>query len=226
VVVPAVVASRSSRRVLTTSRVAAVPVSDAAGLAKLGVDPRAVVDVIARAYAKQVFGDGLFHADPHPGNLFVVDEPGAARRPRVLFVDFGLSRRLDPALRGELRRALHALVRRDADALVAGMERLGMVAPGAGPGVRAAVAGMQQRLAAEGGPLGLAGARVLQLKDEAKALLGSTPGLQLPHDLLLFAKTLSYVFALGESLAPEVDLVRASMPFLLGFLAEREGAST
>jgi predicted unusual protein kinase regulating ubiquinone biosynthesis (AarF/ABC1/UbiB family) len=40
-----------------------------------------------------VFRDGLFHADPHPGNLFVVDEPGAAERPRVLFIDFGLSRR-------------------------------------------------------------------------------------------------------------------------------------
>ena len=222
VVVPDVVASRSSRRVLTTSRVAAVPISDTAGLAKLGVDPRAVVDVIARAYAKQVFRDGLFHADPHPGNLFVVDEPLAARRPRVLFVDFGLSRRLDPALRRELRTALHALVRRDPDALVAGMERLGMVAPGAGPGVRAAIAGMLTRLAAEGGPLGLAGGRVLALKDEAKALLGRTPGLQLPHDLLLFAKTLSYVFALGRDLAPDVDLLRVSMPFLLGFLAERE----
>ena len=42
--------------------------------------------------------DGLFHADPHPGNLFVVDEPGAAEHPRLLFVDFGLSRRLDPEL--------------------------------------------------------------------------------------------------------------------------------
>ena len=222
VVVPTVVASRTSRRVLTTSRVDAVAISDAAGLARLGVDPREVLLVIARAYAKQVFADGLFHADPHPGNLFVIDEPGAARRPRVLFVDFGLSRRLDPALRRELRQALHALVRRDADAFVAGMERLGMVAPGARTGVRAAVAGVLERLAAEGGPFALPGARVLAWKDEAKDLLARTPGLQLPHDLLLFAKTLSYVFTLGRDLAPDVDMLRATLPQLLAFLAERD----
>ena len=222
VVVPEVVPSHSSRRVLTTSRVAAVRISDAAGLARLGVAPRAALEVIARAYAKQVFVDGLFHADPHPGNLFVIDEPGAAERPRVLFVDFGLSRRLDAGLRRELRQALLALVRRDTGAFVAGMDRLGMIAPGALPRVRAAVSGMLDRLAAEGGPLTLAGSRVLALKDEAKQLLGSTPGLQLPHDLLLFAKTLSYVFALGRDLDPDADLVRAAMPFLLRFLGERE----
>jgi len=88
--------------------------------------------------------------------------------------------------------------------------------------VRAAVGGMLERLAAEGGPFGLAGSRVLALKDEAKELLASTPGLQLPHDLLLFAKTLSYVFALGRELAPDADLVKATVPYVLGFLGERE----
>jgi predicted unusual protein kinase regulating ubiquinone biosynthesis (AarF/ABC1/UbiB family) len=61
---------------------------------------------------------------------------------------------------------------------------------------------------------------VLALKDEAKALLWSTPGLQLPNDLLLFAKTLSYVFGLARELDPEADPMRASLPYLLRFLAE------
>jgi ubiquinone biosynthesis protein len=222
IVVPRIVDSHSSRRVLTMSLVPALRISDAAGLARLGVAPRAVVEIVARAYAKQVFQDGLFHADPHPGNLFVIDEPGAAARPRVLFVDFGLSRRLDPALRHELRRGLHALLARDLDAFLAGMERMGMIAPGAHDAVRAAVARMFGRVAAEGGALGLGGSRLLALKDEAKRLLWSTPGLQLPHDLLLFAKTLAYVFALGRELGPEVDLMRLALPDLLRFLAERD----
>ena len=79
VVVPRVLASHSSRRVLTMSYAPAVRIDDRAGLARLGVAPRAVLEILARAYAKQVFVDGLFHADPHPGNLFVLDEPGAAR---------------------------------------------------------------------------------------------------------------------------------------------------
>ncbi len=222
IVVPGIVDSHSSRRVLTMSLVPAVRVSDAAGLARLRVAPRAVVEIVARAYAKQVFLDGLFHADPHPGNLFVIDEPGAGERPRVLFVDFGLSRRLDPALRRELRRGLHALLARDPDAFLAGMDRMGMIAPGAHAAVRAALARMFARIAAEGGALGIAGSRVLAIKDEAKELLWNTPGIQLPHDLLLFAKTLAYVFALGRELDPGADLMRFALPDVLRFLAERD----
>ena len=60
---------------------------------------------------------------------------------------------------------------------------------------------------------------MLSLKDEAKALLQETPGLQLPNDLLLFAKTLSYLFALGSELDPEADLMRLCLPYLLQFVA-------
>jgi predicted unusual protein kinase regulating ubiquinone biosynthesis (AarF/ABC1/UbiB family) len=71
------------------------------------------------------------------------------------------------------------------------------------------------------GLLGVAGGQVLGLKDEAKALLQDTPGLQLPTDLLLYAKTLSYLFALGDELEPNVDLLQLSTPYLLQFLAQR-----
>jgi predicted unusual protein kinase regulating ubiquinone biosynthesis (AarF/ABC1/UbiB family) len=66
------------------------------------------------------------------------------------------------------------------------------------------------------------GSQVLSLKDEAKRLLEQTPGLQLPDDLLLYAKTLSYLFALGEELDPKVDLMKISVPYLLRFLARRD----
>ena len=81
IVVPRLVATHSSRRVLTMSYQPAVRVDDSRALARLGVEPRRVLEILARAYAKQVFVDGLFHADPHPGNLFVLDEPEAASRP-------------------------------------------------------------------------------------------------------------------------------------------------
>lgn len=223
VVVPEVVASHSSRRVLTMTWHDAVPLTDRAALERLGAPAREVLDVIARAYARQVFVDGLFHADPHPGNLFVIDEPGAARRPRVLFVDFGLSKRLDPELRREMRLAIYALLQRDLEGFLAGMERTGMIAEGARPGVERAVAHMLERLRGEAAnPLQLAGDRVLALKDEAKGLLSETPGLQLPNDLLLYAKTLSYLFALGEELDPETDLMKLSLPYLLRFLASKD----
>jgi ubiquinone biosynthesis protein len=222
VVVPEVVGSHSSERVLTVSYHAAVPILDRAGLRRIGADPAEVLEILARAYARQVFVDGLFHADPHPGNLFVLEARGAAG-PRVLFVDFGLSRRLAPALRREMRLAIFAVLRGDSEAFLAGMERMDMLAPGAREGVRAAVEQMFARVRGEGAaPLALGASRVLALKDEAKRLLEETPGLQLPNDLLLYAKTLSYLFALGSELAPEVDMMKLTVPWLLRFLAERE----
>jgi len=225
VVVPRVIASHSARRVLSMERWPTLPL-DASALTARGISCARVLEVIARAYARQIFQDGLFHADPHPGNLFVIDEPEARVRPRVLFVDFGLSKRLAPALAKELRLGMLALLARDLDGFVAGMQRLGTIAPGAEPGVRAAVASVFERLTgSSGGPLGLASDRVLALKDEAKQLLYQTPGLALPSDLLLYAKTLSYLFALGRELAPEVDLMRITVPYLLRFLAHRDEAA-
>lgn len=227
IVVPRVVEDRTTRRVLTMAFHDAVRVDDTDELDRLGVDRAAVLEVLARAYAKQVFVDGLFHADPHPGNLFVLrPEPGQEGRPRVLFVDFGLSKRLDPELRREMRLGIYAVLQQDLDGFVARMDGMGMIAAGARPDVRSAVAQMFERIAERSGPggagaLGIGGSQILGLKDEAKALLQETPGLQLPNDLLLYAKTLSYLFALGEQLAPDVDLMKLSLPYVLRFLAER-----
>jgi len=222
IVVPTIHRPHATTRVLTMSYHPCVPITDRAALARLGATPADVLAVVARAYARQVFVDGLFHADPHPGNLFVLDEPGAAERPRVLFVDFGLSRRLDPGLRREIRQALYALLQRDAHAFLAGMRRMDMIVPGHEAEVTAAVRRMFGRLAGVAAPLGMGGTQVLALKDEAKALLQETRGVQLPNDLLLYAKTMSYVFALGQELDPGVDVMRLCVPSVLQFLAEKE----
>ena len=219
VVVPAVIRSHSTRRVLTVQRFPAVGLGDSAGLARLGVEPRAVLEILARAYGSQMFSDGLFHADPHPGNLFVLDEPGAARAPRLLFVDFGLSRRLDPGLRRELRLGLFALLQRDLEGFLDGMQRIGAIAPGRRSDVALAVSFMFERIQSHGGALAVQGVQALSLKDEAVVLLRRTPGLRLPVDLLLYAKTLSYVFALGAQLDPQVDMVKLCLPAMLRFVA-------
>jgi predicted unusual protein kinase regulating ubiquinone biosynthesis (AarF/ABC1/UbiB family) len=102
------------------------------------------------------------------------------------------------------------------------MDAMGMIAPGAHGRVREAVCSMFERIQRSGGPLGLPGQSILALKDDAKKLLRNTPGLQLPNDLLLYARTLTYLFALGDQLAPEVDLVKLSTPYVLKFLASRD----
>ncbi len=221
IVVPGVHAEWTRTRMLTLDYVDGVPIERAETLRAQGIDPAWVVEILTRAYARQIFVDGLFHADPHPGNLLAVagDDPA---RPRVVFLDFGLSRQLSPQLRQAIRQALFAVLKRDPAAFVEHMHALDMIAPGAEAGVRAAVDSMFDRMG--GAVLQQPGSRILALKDEAKALLRETPGLQLPNDLLLYAKTLSYLFQLGDTLAPDVDMMKLAVPHLLRFLAEREPA--
>jgi ubiquinone biosynthesis protein len=222
IAVPAIVETHSTARVLTMSYCDVIPIGDRDALASRGISPASVLEVLGRAYAKQIFADGLFHADPHPGNLFVVDEPQASESPRVLFVDFGLSKRLSPELRRDLRHGIYSLLQSDLDGFVERMDAMGMIAEGAHVGVRDAVASMFERIRSKGGALALPSEAILGLKDEAKELLRDTPGLQLPNDLLLYARTLTYLFALGEQLAPEVDLMKMSTPHVLRFLAQRD----
>jgi ubiquinone biosynthesis protein len=87
--VPRVDWQRTSRRVLTLERVGGIRVDDRAALAGAGHDVAALLARAARSFFNQVFRDGFFHADLHPGNLFV-DASGA-----IVVVDFGIMGRLD-----------------------------------------------------------------------------------------------------------------------------------
>ncbi|MFP6563935.1 MAG: AarF/UbiB family protein [Myxococcota bacterium] len=219
VVVPQIFDAFSTRRVLTMERFEVLPL-ERERLLERGIDPTRVLEIVVGAYAKQLFEDGFFHADPHPGNLFVVDEADAPRTPRVLFLDFGLSKRLQPELRRALRAGLRALLRRDPGALLAEMEALGMLAPGARSGVEAALGALFKEAGA--GALGVGKGSAPDLFDRAKQWLQETPGLQLPNDALLFAKTVSTLVALGARLAPETDLLGLLTPHVLRFLVRPE----
>jgi len=105
--VPAVDWARTGRRVLTTERVAGIPLDDRAAIIAAGHDPAEVLERAARAFFLQVFRDGFFHADLHPGNLFV-DADG-----HIAAVDFGIMGRIDRKTRRHLGEMLLAFLLRD-----------------------------------------------------------------------------------------------------------------
>ena len=91
--IPAVDWQRTSKRVMTLERVKGIPIDERAQLLAAGLDPDAVLEKAADAFFNQVFRDGFFHADMHPGNLFV-DEAG-----NLVAVDFGITGRVDQRTR-------------------------------------------------------------------------------------------------------------------------------
>ncbi len=105
--VPAVDWQRTSRRVLTLERIPGIPIGDRDALLAAGHDPGAIVAKLIRAFLDQAFGDGFFHADLHPGNLFV-DEAG-----NIGAVDFGIMGRLDRKTRAYIAQLLLAFLTAD-----------------------------------------------------------------------------------------------------------------
>ncbi len=94
--VPAIEWALTSRRVLTTERVEGIPIDERALLVAAGLDPDVIVAAAARVFFKMVFRDGFFHADMHPGNVFVAPD-GA-----LVAVDYGIMGRIDQPTRAYL----------------------------------------------------------------------------------------------------------------------------
>ncbi len=110
--VPYVYQELNTARVLVTEHVDGVSVRNAAAIEAMGVDRGKLADALLRSFVEQMLHDGVFHADPHPGNVLVLADGTLA------LVDFGATGRLDPVQQGALRDLLGAVRRRDADAAV------------------------------------------------------------------------------------------------------------
>ncbi len=93
------------------------------------VAPERVIRDVMELYARMMLVHGLFHADPHPGNVHVAPDG------RIILLDFGMVVRVPLELRRELVTAIFAAIRRDADALAESFHRLGLVTSGADPPV-------------------------------------------------------------------------------------------
>ena len=91
--VPRIDWRRTARRILTLERVEGLASDDRDGMIEAGFDPDLILTRAAEILFKQVFRDGFFHADMHPGNIFI-DDKG-----EMVPVDFGIMGRLDPATR-------------------------------------------------------------------------------------------------------------------------------
>ncbi len=109
--VPAIYWDYSTRRVLTMEYVDGIKVTDVDGLRRAGIDTADVAKLILASFAEMILHHGLFHADPHPGNLLVTQGP------RLVMVDFGQVKDISPAFRFVFGQMTKALLKDDNSAL-------------------------------------------------------------------------------------------------------------
>ncbi|HET7435100.1 MAG TPA: AarF/UbiB family protein [Thermoanaerobaculia bacterium] len=108
--IPAVVHDYSSSRVLTTELVKGKKVSKLTPLALIEGDYAELAGVLTRAYLKQICVDGFWHSDPHPGNIFIRDNPDVAgAEPQLVLLDFGMVSRISSELQDEIIKLLLAI---------------------------------------------------------------------------------------------------------------------
>ena len=191
-------------RVLTAARFDGIPIDDRAALLAAGRDPQVIVGNLLGAFFVQVFRDGFFHADLHPGNLFV------DRDNNLCAVDFGIMGRLDRRDRRYVAELLLAFLVADYRRAAEVHFEAGYVPPSQ------SVAAFGQACRSIGEPLRGGDARVLSLGRLLAQLfqVARTFEMRTQPQLLLLQKTLVVVEGVARRLDPDADLWRTAEPLL------------
>ncbi len=127
--IPRVYEEYVSQRLLVLEWIDGIKVNDYAALAEAGIDKLEVAERAVRAYFYQFFEVGFFHADPHPGNIFVKGSTGDG--PVIALVDFGMVGTLTREMKRSMKEMFIAFIGRDARALVNALVKLGCIGEGA-----------------------------------------------------------------------------------------------
>lgn len=125
IIIPEIFWEYTRTRVLTMSYLGGIKINDIDQLKAVGVDCAVVAEKLLAAYVKQVLIDGFFHADPHPGNLFVSSDGN------IIMLDFGMVGSISPTVRKTLVEMSLALVSRDFTKVVNYLVKLGFIRPNA-----------------------------------------------------------------------------------------------
>ncbi len=211
--VPKVYWAQTARDVLTLEWIDGVKLSDPAGIAAAGHDPKEVARRLMQAFLRHAMRDGFFHADMHQGNLFV-DAAGD-----VVAVDFGIMGRLGLAERRFLAEILYGFIRRDYLRIAEVHIEAGYVPP------RHAAEDFAQALRAIGEPIHGQPARDISMAKLLTLLFEVTElfDMQTRPELLMLQKTMVVVEGVARSLDRDFDMWSASEPVVRDWIEQNLG---
>lgn len=226
--VPRVVRSLSTMRVLTLEDVFAIKITEYDAIIAAGIDRGEVARKLLDVYLEQIFEDGFFHADPHPGNLFVTPLPPAKGSKRksvrwqLTFVDFGMVGRVPENLRKGLRETVVAIGTRDAARLIKSYKELGFLLPSADTqALEQASAAVFDRF--WGMSMNeLRNVRPSEVRDighRVRDVMVDTP-FQVPNDLLMLVRTVAILSGMCTGLDPNFNLWEQLSPYASKLIQE------
>lgn len=201
--IPKVYWEYTTRRVLVMEYVCGQKITSREELKKTGYDPLLIAHALANIMIKQIYVDGFFHSDPHPGNLSVL--PGNI----IVFMDFGQVGRIDEDLREKAADLVLALVRHDVDGIVKRLLQIGVLRGQLNlTRLKHDINRLERKY--YGLPLREihVGISVQELMEVAWRYR-----IQIPSDFVMAAKALVTLEGVIRELAPEMSLVEIAEPF-------------
>jgi predicted unusual protein kinase regulating ubiquinone biosynthesis (AarF/ABC1/UbiB family) len=211
--VPVIYWSHTNRHVITMEFIRGTKVIDIEALKARRISPVKVNRLLVRTYLKQLLEDGFFHADPHPGNLLVMDNG------RLAFFDFGMTGKITPRLQSQMIDAFFHVIERDVHGLAQDLINLNFLKPGVDPEtVRPVVEGLFEHYI----NLKLGEVNFKELTYELAEVMYEYP-FRLPSNFTYVMRALMTLEGIGIVTDPEFSFFDTAKPYAKQFMLKREG---
>ena len=201
---PAVIESHTTGRVMTMEYVSGTKIDDVATLDRKGIDRTAIAEKLQRTYMTMIMDHGVFHADPHPGNLAVQDDG------TLVFYDFGMSGRVDPFLQDKIVDFYAAIAAQDIDAILDTLVAMGGLSPEAD---RQVMGDIMELAIADARGEAVEQYRVQQIIQQVEDTIYEFP-LRLPSNLALVLRMATVVEGVCVTLDPGFDFIEVASGYL------------
>ncbi|RQG94437.1 AarF/ABC1/UbiB kinase family protein [Natrarchaeobius chitinivorans] len=202
--IPEVVESHSGPRVLTMEYIEGTKINDVEELERRGIDRTQVAENLERSYLQMIIDDGVFHADPHPGNLAVTDDG------TIVFYDFGMSGRVDEFVQGKIVEFYVAVANQDIDAILDALIEIGTLSPEAD---RATMAEVMEIAIQDARGEDVEQYRVNQIVSQIEDSIYVFP-FRLPKNLALVLRVATVVEGVCVTLDPNFDFIATATDYL------------
>ncbi|SFL69971.1 ABC1 kinase family protein [Pelosinus propionicus] len=204
--VPAVYPEYSRQRVLTLEFVSGYKVTDRAELLAAGINPKNVAGTLVDSYLKQALIDGFYHADPHPGNLFVRPDGG------IIFIDFGMVGRITEHNKKAVRKLISGVIGSNAEDVSRALQDLGFIKPTANllslqKAIGLLLIGLQDMQLEEIGKLKIDG-----LLEELREFIYSQP-FQIPVHYTFLGRAVGTLSGIATGLDPNMNILEVIKPY-------------
>src|SRR5215213_1847696 len=211
--VPRIHWTHTTSRVITMEFIRGTKVTDLDGLRARRISPVKVNRLLVRAYLKQLLEDGFFHADPHPGNLLVMDTGHLA------FFDFGMVGRITPQLQSKMIDSFFHVVGRDTEGLAQDLISLNFLKPGVDPErIRPVVEGLFRHYL----NLKLGDVNFKELTYDLAEVMYEYP-FRLPSNFTYIIRALMTLEGIGLVTDPGFSFFETARPYAKEFMLRREG---